>query len=122
MLYGPMLCVEVRPRSYHDSIVLMAASARMVAVDGVEAAMAAMATPLNLELLREGGLWDPALEEAGAGDLVLAARGAAARAAIEAAESALAERPPVAAGGTRPAPRTVRAAARRLPGANLAVI
>src|SRR5215469_49769 len=98
MLYGPVLYVEVRPGSYHDSIVLMAASARMVAVDGVEAAIAAMATPVNLELLRESGLWDPALEEAGAGDLVLAARGAAARAAIGAAKSALAERPLVVTG------------------------
>jgi FdrA protein len=118
-----VLCVEVRPGSYHDSIVLMVASARMLEVVGVEVAMAAMATPLNLEVLRDVGLWDPTLEQAGAGDLVLAARGAGAEAAIGAAEAALAEPPPAAAGAAAgPLPRTVRTAARRLPGANLAVI
>jgi FdrA protein len=118
-----VLRVEVR-RSYHDSIVLMAASARMLAVPGTDAAMAAMATPLNLDLLREGGLWDDrALSRAGPDDLVLAARGDDSEAAIEAGIAALVER--AAAGrpaGDGPAPRTVRAAARRLPGANLAVV
>jgi FdrA protein len=118
-----MLRVDVR-RSYHDSIVLMAASARMLAVPGTEAAMAAMATPLNLDLLRESGLWDDAaLSGAGPDDLVLAARGDDAEAAIQAGTAALAER--AAAGrpsGEGPAPRTVRAAARQLPGANLAVV
>jgi FdrA protein len=118
-----MLRVDVR-RSYHDSIVLMAASARMLAVPGTEAATAAMATPLNLDLLRESGLWDDAaLFGAGPDDLVLAARGEDPEAAIQAGTAALAERP--AAGspsGEGPPPRTVRAAARRLAGANLAVV
>ena len=52
-----MLKAELRPREYHDSIVLMLASRRMLDVPGTEAAMAAMATPLNLELLKEAGLW-----------------------------------------------------------------
>jgi FdrA protein len=117
-----VLCVEVRPRSYHDSILLMVASARMLEVDGVKAAMAAMATPLNLGILRDGGLWDPALEEAAPDDLVLAARGAGAEAAVRAAEAALAERPAARAAAAGPAARTVRTAARLLPGANLALI
>jgi FdrA protein len=118
-----VLRVEVR-RSYHDSILLMAVSARMLAVPGTDAAMAAMATPLNLDLLREAGLWDDgALSGAGPDDLVLAARGEDPAAAIGAGTAALSERalsgrPP----GEGPAPRTVRAAARRLPGANLAVV
>jgi FdrA protein len=118
-----MVRVEVS-RSYHDSIVLMAASARMLAVPGTEAAMAAMATPLNLDLLRESGLWDEAaLAGAGADDLVLAARGADPAAAIGAAAAALAMRAPVDRRPEEgPAPRTVRTAARRLSGANLAVI
>ncbi len=41
------LLVEVRPRRYHDSLQLLVASARMAAAPGVEAAMAAMATPLG---------------------------------------------------------------------------
>jgi FdrA protein len=100
----------------------MLASARMLEVEGVEAAMAAMATPLNLGLLRSSGLWDGRLERAGGGDLVLAARGADPGAAIAAAEAALAARPAVAGGSDGAPARTVRAAARGLPGANLAVI
>src|SRR6266566_1895185 len=84
-----VLSVEVRPGSYHDSIVLMVASARMLDVDGVRAAMAAMATPLNLAVLRESGLWDPALETAAPDDLVLAALGTDPAAAIRAGETAL---------------------------------
>lgn len=118
-----MLSVEVRPHSYHDSIVLMVASARMLEVEGVTAAMAAMATPLNLEILRESGLWDPALEAAAADDLVLAARAADPAAAIRAGEAALAERAPAGPAADAGAPpRTVRTAARRLPGANLALV
>jgi FdrA protein len=118
-----VLRVEVR-RSYHDSILLMAASARMLAVPGTEAAMAAMATALNLDLLRESGLWDDAaLAGAGPDDLVLAARGEDPSSAIDAGTAALAEH--AVAGrtsGAGPAPRTIRAAARRLAGANLAVV
>jgi FdrA protein len=118
-----MLTVEVHPHSYHDSIVLMLASAQMASVEGVEAAMAAMATTFNLGVLRESGLWDPSLENCGPDDLILAARGMNPEAAIRAGASALADRVPVVhGGGPEPAPRTVRAAARRLPGANLAVI
>src|SRR5256885_510385 len=100
----------------------MAASARMLAVDGTEAAVAGMATPLNLDVIRGAGLWSAALDEAGPDDLVLAARGRDPEAAIGAAEAALAERPGPPAAGAEAAPRTVRAAARRLTGANLAVI
>jgi FdrA protein len=123
MLHSPrMLLVEVRPSQYHDSIVLMVASARMSAVPGVEAAMAAMASPLNAELLRETGLWSDDLAGAGPNDLVLAARGADPAAALRAAEQALIERIPAVAGGEAAAPRTVRTAARVLPGANVAVV
>ena len=118
-----MLSVQVNRRSYHDSIVLMLASAQMASVEGVEAAMAAMATPFNLGVLRDSGLWDPSLESCSPDDLVLAARGVDPAAAIRAGEAALTARAPVANGaGFGPGPRTIRAAARRLLGANLAVI
>ena len=120
-----MLTVSVRPRAYHDSIALMLVSGRMLEIPGVEAAMAAMATPLNLDLLRDSGLWDDGLEHAGPDDLVLAARGEDPERAIRAAEAALAERPVGArlASPLEDAPaRTVRTAARRLASANLAVV
>ena len=119
-----MFRIEVHRRAYHDSIVLMAASARMLSVEGTDAAMAAMATPPNVDVLREDGLWDEAVA-AGPDDLVLAARGRDPEAAIRAGEAALAERPAAASGPgaiAGPAPRTVRTAAARLAGANLAVV
>jgi len=118
-----VLSLQVNRHSYHDSILLMLASARMASVEGVEAAMAAMATPSNLSVLREAGLWDSSLESCGLDDLVLAARGADPAAAIRAGQAALAQGAPVSTPtGPGPAPRSVRGAARRLPGANLAVI
>ena len=118
-----MLSLQVNRHSYHDSILLMLASARMASVEGVEAAMAAMATPSNLSVLREAGLWDSSLESCGLDDLVLAARGADPAAAIRAGQAALAQRAPVSTPiGPGPSARSVRGAARRLPGANLAVI
>jgi FdrA protein len=118
-----MVRVERRPGAYHDSIVLMLASRRMLDVPGVEAAMVAMASDLNLEMLRDAGLWEPSLEDARPDDLVLAARGADPEAAIRAADAALAERTVSDAGGpSQVSARTVRTAAQRLPGANLALI
>jgi FdrA protein len=118
-----VLKTERRRGAYHDSIVLMAASRRMLDQPGVEAAMAAMASDLNIQMLRAAGLWDPSLEGAAQDELILAARGSDPEAAIRAADSALGERAAVSAGGSAPAaPRTLRTAAAQLPGANLALI
>jgi FdrA protein len=118
-----VLRVERRPGAYHDSIVLMLASRRMLDAPGVEAAMAAMATDLNLSMLRDAGLWTAALEDARPDDLILAARGTDAGAAIAAAEAALAERTPASGAGPGQVPaRTVRTAAQRMAGANIAMI
>jgi len=117
-----VLRVEVRPHRYHDSIVLMVASARMAAAPGVEAAMAAMATELNLQVLRESGLWSNELEGLPPDMLVLAARGDDPVAAIAVGEAALAERPQPASDAGLPAARTVRTAATRLAGADLAEV
>ena len=100
----------------------MLVSRRMSEEPGVEAAMAAMATPLNVGLLRDAGLWSTELEGAGADDLVIAARGERAAAALEAADATLSERTSSPATGEPAPPRTVRTAARRLSGANLAVV
>jgi len=43
--------VDVRPGAYADSVTLMQVSKQVAAVQGVEAAQVAMATPLNLELI-----------------------------------------------------------------------
>jgi FdrA protein len=118
-----MVVVERRPGAYHDSIVLMLASRRMLDVPGIEAAMVAMASDLNLAMLRDAGLWTDSLEDVRPDDLLLAARGEDPQAAIRAAEAALAERTAPAPGGSGELPaRTLRSAAHRLAGANLALI
>ena len=43
--------VEARPGAYADSVTLMQASTDVRKADGVEAALIAMATELNLDLL-----------------------------------------------------------------------
>ena len=64
--------VEVRRGAYHDSVTLLQVSKTVAAVDGVEAAQVAMATDLNVEVLRRTGFDVPG--EAGPNDLVVAVR------------------------------------------------
>ncbi|SEF49956.1 FdrA protein [Thermomonospora echinospora] len=109
--------VEVRSGAYRDSVTLMRVSRTLAERDGVTAAMVAMATELNLDLLTQQGFAVPA--GAGPNDLVVAIRGvgeAAVDGARRALDGLLAEVPAPAAPGiaeTEP-PRTAGAAARRL--------
>lgn len=117
--------VEVRRGVYHDSVTLMAVSRDVGNLEGVEGALVAMATELNLATLADLGLDPAGAEGAGPDDLLVAVQArdegtlAVARAAVDAA---------LAAGGTAapsgrepPPPRTVRSAARRAP-AGLALV
>jgi FdrA protein len=119
------VAVEVRRGAYHDSVTLMQVSRTLASVDGVSAAQVAMATSLNLDVLRGMGFEPP--DGAGPNDLVLALR-AADDDAIERARARLEQALTRAPGdgdvgfGSAPPPRTVGAAARRSPGADLALI
>lgn len=62
--------VEVRPGVYRDSVALMQASRDLTALEGVSAALVAMGTDLNLDLLASMGFDRPA--QAGPNDLVVA--------------------------------------------------
>lgn len=111
--------VEVRGGIYRDSVTLLQASRALARRPGVTAAIVAMATELNLDLLVRQGFPVPA--EAGPNDLVVAIRGedeAAVQAAWEALEELLARAPAPAADGVpgKVPPRTTGAAARRLAG------
>ena len=64
--------VELRRGAYHDSVSLMQVSRAVAGRPGVEAAQVAMATELNVEVLRGMGFDVPA--EAGPNDLVVAIR------------------------------------------------
>ncbi|WP_329429374.1 FdrA family protein [Streptosporangium sp. NBC_01495] len=109
--------VRTRTGVYHDSVSLMRVSRAATALSGVEVAVVAMATELNLGIAAELGF---DLPQAGPADLLIALRGEAD--ALEAASAELdgllaALSAPSAGGGgggggaERP-PRTVRAAAR----------
>ena len=63
--------VELRRGQYHDSVTLLAVSRTVAAVDGVDAAQVAMATPLNVDVLEAMGF---DLPEASPEDLVVAVR------------------------------------------------
>jgi FdrA protein len=118
--------VEVRPGLYRDSITLMRISRGLAESEGVQDALTAMGTDLNLDLLGQMGF--PAPADAGPDDLVVAIRAgdeAGLRGARDLLESLLAAAP--AASGARPpagdAPaRTIGAAAARDPGGTLALV
>ncbi len=103
--------VSVRQGAYHDSVTLMRVSGALAALPGMEVAIVAMATELNLGLARDLGFDVPT---AGPGDLLVALRGADTGAAVaeldgrlaslsRAQETRSAEQPPLT---TRSAART----------------
>jgi FdrA protein len=110
--------VEVRRGAYYDSVTLMQVSRAVTQVDGVQAAMVAMGTELNLEMLSGMGFEPP--DGAGVNDLLVAVRADDAEAlgrGVAEVDAALARS---SAGGSSstglgsaPAPRTTGSAARR---------
>jgi succinyl-CoA synthetase alpha subunit len=115
---------EVRKGFYLDSVALMRLSREIAAMEGVIEAALMMATPANLDIMREAGLLD-GTPEAGGNDLVLGLRAsdeAAGRAALQVALRAL-DRPRGSAGAAAAwRPRTIAAAVRAMPEANLALV
>src|SRR5512133_3024113 len=117
--------VEVRPGAYHDSVTLLQVSRVVAQVEGVEAAQVAMATDLNVEVLRRMGFDVPG--GAGPNDLVVALR-AVDDDALVAADAAVARELAgggvPAGGGDAPAarPRTTGSALMSVPGATLALV
>lgn len=107
--------VEKRSGAYADSVTLMQVTAKAQAVEGVQAALVAMGTDLNLDLLAGIGMAAP--EQAGPNDLLVAIAAeddASLASALAVVESALSARPAgQAAGQAEEQPRTTLAAARR---------
>ena len=110
--------VELRGGTYSDSVTLMQVTRAVRSSPGVTAALVAMATELNLELL--AGLGLPAPDGAGPNDLLVAVRAddeaalTAALGALDAALRASTARPTGGTSGPEPA-RTTASAARRAP-------
>jgi len=117
----------VRRGFYLDSVGLMQMSRRVRELDGVVDAALMMGTPANHEILETAGLLAAEGRAARPADLIVAikaADGTCAASALAAAE-ALLDAPKAAAvtgAADLPPPRTLRAALKRRPDANLALI
>ncbi len=114
--------------TYRDSIALMKLSAALAELPGIDQASLVMATPANLDLLRETGLLAGAVD-AGPSDVLIALRGASEKslgAALAEAERGLAASPTAPTGhggGPAPvAPRSTGMALAAAPQANLALV
>ncbi len=116
--------VELRRGAYHDSVSLLQVSRAVAGTAGIEAAQVAMATELNVDVLRDMGFEVP--EEVGPNDLVVALRAAdadgltAGLAAVDEALRALSVPTSTGADDEVP-PRTLGSAVRRS-GAGLALV
>lgn len=115
--------VEVRAGLYRDSVALLQVSKSVGAATGVQAAIVAMATPLNLEMVRDLGFTEV---EAGPNDLIVAIRADDSEAvgtALGALEDALSAGPTESSTAHEEIPaHTVRAALRRQPDATLVLL
>src|SRR6185295_12870123 len=126
LVYKPVYIHKIVANLYRDSVSLMQLSAALAKRPGVEQASAVMATPANLDLLREAGLMD-AQVGASPNDLLIAVSGKAKaplEAALAAAVTAL-DKAPAAASGGGPAAQPMRSlqmALAQAPQANLALV
>ncbi|MDN5747255.1 MAG: protein FdrA [Pseudonocardia sp.] len=118
--------VTVYRDTYLDSVVQLSGTRTMRAVDGVEWASAAMATPANLETLGSAGFDAADWDGAGAGDLFIAVRGESDEVvaeAVAAGEKAMfAPGSGGAADTARRSARSVREACELAPDSSVAVV
>lgn len=119
--------VEIRRGSYVDSVTLLQVSRDLATVTGVSAAQVAMATELNLDVLRGMGFEIP--KDAGPNDMVLALKTdsedalKAALAEVDALLHAAAAGSGTGLAGGEPEPRSLRTAAGRTePSPTLALV
>jgi FdrA protein len=118
--------VELRRGTYSDSVSLMQVSRTVHEAPGVTAALVAMATELNLDLLTATGLAAP--DGAGPNDLLVAVRAdddealAGALATLDAALTALTARSTPAGGLGAAAPSRTTGSAARRSGGDLALV
>jgi FdrA protein len=115
--------VEARSGAYADSVTLMRLSADVRQTHGVQAALIAMATDLNLELLPPMGFQPP--RDIGPNHLLIAVRAsddAALAGALAAVDTAISARPAAQHGAAQAQPPRTTAAAVRASGQGLALI
>jgi len=116
---------EIRKGFYLDSVALMRYSRAIAGLDGIEEAALMMGTPANRQIMIDAGLLDESGKAAEGGDLVIGIRARDRASADHAlAESRALLDQPAAAGkeGSQWKPRSLRAAIKAAPNANLALI
>ncbi len=116
---------RVRSDTFIDSVALMQVTERVRALPGVRAAALVMATDLNRRLLDETDLLPAEAKRAGSADLVITVRAetaTAADAALGQAEGFLAAHRGDQGPHRSEPPRSIVSSARRLPGANVALV
>lgn len=120
------IATRILPSAYFDSVTLMLVAKELLALPGVRDAAVVMGTPANQGLLRDAGLLTADSAAATPNDLiaaVLADDDASAAAAVAAVDKLLAaSRSSQHADNGAPRSRSLRAAVRQAPDANLAVI
>ena len=119
--------VQLFRNAYVDSVVQLSGTRAMRAVDGVEWATAAMATPANLDMLAEQGFCPQDWSGGDANDLVIAVRASSEKVAAQAQRAGRAAIFTSRDAGGRlraeqPLPRTLREAVDQAPGSNVAVV
>ncbi len=122
---APSWGVRRHAETYVDSVLLLTATRAMQDVDGITWATALMATPANVDAVRDQGVSDPLLDELSASDLLLAVQGdeGIIEAALAAGDDALwGERASSGPVDTPLAERDLDASVARLPGANVAIV
>lgn len=115
---------EIRKGFYLDSVALMRLSREIASAAGVVEAALMMGTPSNQAILRNAGLLEGEVSAQG-NDLILAIKAeseAAARAALVEAQKALDRPKTTGSGETAWRPRSIAAAVKATPEANLALI
>ncbi len=118
----------IKHSEYHDSVSLMLVARELSHIEQVEDAAVVMATEANIGLLRNAGLLTADVETASPNDLVIAVRAPAeiAAQALEEAEKLLHKKQPESgsaeAGSAGYRPKTLHAACKSNPSANVAVI
>lgn len=117
--------ISLKRGSYYDSVFLMLATRELKGIDGVKDAIVAMATPMNVELLKNLAYPEAEFEGLGPNDLLIAVDAEneeKADMAISKAYSALAEKKTASSRSGQTNAPTLAAAIKLEPEANLALI
>ena len=115
---------EVRSGFYLDSVALMRYSRTIASMDGVEEAALMMASPSNRQIMSDAGLLNDVSADAEGGDLIVGIRASNTEAAEAARTEAnlILDQPTTSGLGEAWRPKSIRAAVKVNPEANLALI